>query len=543
MMMRRRLLLRIVIFNALAALFSACSWMPAPKELEAPRIVEIIPNSFVVSATDVLRIRFSKALHPGSVHDKNVLLLAASSLTDEFVKDFEHGGLTNAHSAEVLSASVGLENGNDTIVLRPEAKLGEGQHYAVLISYQVRDTHFSPLVNEQGLKSSAHFYFKVQGQDPYAIAKDFGNKDDGSVSPCIKRLRVVFSAPLKPLSENFVTIETAGARVVPFAELSSDGFTLNVNLDTVKETGETLTPASQYKIQIGKESFDFRTHDSCTPRIRSQVPVLIVDAGEQEAKIRLTNGAKGILTFWYGQLPTSLDCMGAACPVRVSPILQKNAFVMPLSCSINRLKANESYYYYYIFDPDEGEPFSGRGTISTINLPSVSINEVMFAPLVHAKNKDWTGEYIELLNFGNKPVALSDLSLEVSASELKTGTVCDFKSIGLNGVLAPNGFAVLVGKAFDASLYPMLDERSILRASTAKLCATLPNKKGARVVLRDANKHVISALTLHQPAQKGRSIERIAPKAPDEATSMCLSLEDIGPTPGRANGVYGQSCE
>ena len=91
----------------------------------------------------------------------------------------------------------------------------------------------------------------------------------------------------------------------------------------------------------------------------------------------------------------------------------------------------------------------------------------------------------------------------------------------------------------DGTIYGSVDEASIVRLGTT---CSLTNGEELLVELIDPNDRPVSTMTA--PASKeGRSVERIAPDAPDSADSYCFSRTDAQPTPGRQNSVVAAGCE
>jgi hypothetical protein len=149
-------------------------------------------------------------------------------------------------------------------------------------------------------------------------------------------------------------------------------------------------------------------------------------------------------------------------------------------------------------------------------MPHVVVNEVLANPLGLEPDQEW----VELFNDGSAPADLDGYVLEDlgGATPLPAAT------------LAPGGYALVVNDTFveDDDIAPRPAPGTLVLRVPALGKNGLTNA-GERIVLRASGGEVLSTMPPTPKPKPGMTVARVAPRAPDEATSSFVVAE---PTPG-----------
>jgi hypothetical protein len=238
----------------------------------------------------------------------------------------------------------------------------------------------------------------------------------------------------------------------------------------------------------------------------------------------------------YGVDGDALDCLGAICPVLGAAVRAPTPGATPVAfthaVAIEGLTVGVTYRAIVSAEDDVGNVAAATLTFVTEPLPKLAINEAMVDP----DGTENEGEYVELVNFGAVDLDVSGWRLEVSGNSVCTATLPS------PTVLGPGAFLLVVGGAFSPATYGLADDVPMAKSGGSNICGSGLLNDGVQLRVVDASGRPISSMGKHVRPIAGRSIERTSPEALDVAASFCVSRSDVGPTPGRQNGVALQGC-
>ncbi len=293
----------------------------------------------------------------------------------------------------------------------------------------------------------------------------------------------------------------------------------------VADTGQTLQPFSA----------EFQTSAACdeAPHQLSGAPAAI--AGEVNATVRYRTTKPSTTFVRFGVDGGALDCLGLPCPVVGAAARTPDNGTFVHSVLLEGLTVNTTYRAIVSAEDDFGLVATGTLTFLTEPLPKIAVNEVMVDP----SGTENQGEYIELANFGAVEIDVTGWRVEVTGSSTCTATLPA-------RIIPPGAFLLVVGNAFVPGTYGLADDNTLARSSSQSVCGSGLVNAGVQVVVMEPSGRPVSSLGKHitlASRDEGRSIERIAPDAPDVAASFCLSRTDSGPSPARQNGIVAQGCQ
>lgn len=184
------------------------------------------------------------------------------------------------------------------------------------------------------------------------------------------------------------------------------------------------------------------------------------------------------------------------------------------------------------------------GSFVTAPLPKVVLTELL-ADSPAGITPDANGEFLELYNDGEEAIDLSGFAITLDGGENAGGSTCELPTDGTAPVLQPGAYLVITNANFVAEAYGIFDPSLIYRVEGGYLCGRGLANDGQAVGIVDADGRPLSGFGGFPglKPREGRSVERIAPDAPDVETSFCYSRTDTGPTPGAENGVRVSGCE
>jgi hypothetical protein len=260
-------------------------------------------------------------------------------------------------------------------------------------------------------------------------------------------------------------------------------------------------------------------------------------AGEVTATVAFATNKASTTFVRYGLDGGDLDCLGAPCPVAGVAVRTPTPGSSPLAfehaVAIDGLTVGLTYRAVVSAEDDVGNVASAALTFVTEPLPKLAVNEVMVDP----DGTENAGEYIELVNFGDADLDVSGWRVEVTGNSACSAT------LPTPTVITPGAFLLVVGAAFTPATYGLAEDTPMARSSGNNICGSGLLNDGVQVKVFEPAGRPISSLGKHVRPAAGRSTERTSPDALDVAASFCLSRSDVGPTPGRQNGVTVQGCE
>ena|GEM_PF-5242636 len=426
----------------------------------------------------------------------------SQSVTPAMLKRVER-----AKSAEVaapfLPGAIFLSDSRDKIVMRPRVKLEYGESYSLYLFNCFRDDNGSPLL------PSAH-EFVVEAAPLRIVSHDIILPGDSLAMPGRKYFHFRFSQPLnqdEPLVVSF-------GNLLAETSLSEDRRELLVVLDNGLRANTT------YELNFGailKEPLIFTTATENSKHRNSLLRDFYITGYETHVEVE----AHVPYLFRFS-----------------ARIGDQSAFGKD-NLSIEELVPNTEYDFEIEAENLFGDKETKVGRVATRKVATVTINEIMANPKLPKRVSDSVGEYIELYNFGDKPVNLTGFTIEVDAK------VCPLTIKGSGFIILPaKSFMIVVGKKFDVGVFGLPENSAIFRMPTQTVCGNLRNWPMPSIVLRDETGRKISKFSSMPSAkEKGFSVERLNPGEKRGKEQYCYSRTDMGPTPLRMNGISEKGCE
>ncbi len=550
--------MRLVIAHVVVVLaLSGCKPAEPEKDRTAPRVIAVEPSDPVVPVDVAFVITVSEDLLATTVdadptsQTVTVVLVPRAATLDALITDFNSPPLADSRQDEPVPVDVDADGA--ALVITPLAPLEPRTAYVLLLGSDITDAASNPLVDGSGLKALFRYDFETDGGQPTVTDVDVDGP--GLVAPNRRRLVITFNQPVQNVGNDTLTLTPAAPIDAILANEArtevtvligagegcnrlapSTTYTLAVSAAVVGDTGQALAPFSA----------DFTTGAAC-----DAAPNLIVDGpdaipGEVAASVRFETTKASTTEVRFGLSGGPLDCLGAACPVLGTPARAAIAGSSPPrflhSVELAGLALDSSYDVVVSAEDDVGNTATAPVSFITAPLPKVAINEVMANP---STSSEATGEYVELVNFGDVVVDISGWLLLVDGGDEGGGCTAELpEAIGL----APGAFLVVAGVNFDEEHYALGGDVAVVQLASQSganaMCGLVNDPKP--FLLADSDGRPVSTVSSHastDPKENGLSVERIAPDAADVDESFCLCKASIGPTPGRANSVTIGGCD
>jgi len=513
-----------------------------------PRVVSVSPALPIVPVTTSFEVTFSEVIEPGSIDDDptseevTVILVPRAEVTDTFLSDLRNPPLIESRQAVCVALDARARG--DRLDIEPDAPLLPRTAYTLLISSSVRDPAGNPIVDSFGLAAVFRYDFETDAGAPAVADTDLGT---ALVAPNRRRISVTFNQPVTNVGETTVSFSPP----VPLeAVLLDESRTVATLFVAAPQTGcERFTPATTYTLALSDGivadtgqallpfAAEFTTGAACdtTPHTLVGAPAAV--AGEVTATVAFATNKASTTLVRYGLDGGALDCLGAPCPVAGVPVRAPTPGSSPLAfehaVAIDGLTVGLTYRAVVSAEDDVGNVASAALTFTTEPLPKLAVNEVMVDPT----GTENAGEFIELTNFGDVDIDVSGWRVEVTGNSSCTATLPTPTTI-------PAGaFLLVVGAAFTPATYGLADDTPMAKSAGNNICGSGLLNDGVQVKVFEPAGRPISTMGKHVRPDEGRSTERLSPDALDVAASFCLSRSDVGPTPGRQNGVTVQGCE
>jgi hypothetical protein len=513
-----------------------------------PRVVSVSPARPVVPVTTSFEVTFSEVIDPASVDEDpasetvTVVLAPRAVVTDTFLSDLRNPPLVESRQGDCIPLDARVRG--DRLDLEPEVVLQPRTAYTLLISSRVRDPAGNPIVDGFGLANVFRYDFETDAGAPAVAGTDLGT---ALVAPNRRRVAVTFNQPVRnvgettvsfspPVSLEAVLLDESRTVATIFIEAPDVGcerftpattYTLALSDGIVADTGQALLPFSA----------EFTTGAACDTTPHTLVGAPSAVAGEVSATVAFSTNKASTTLVRYGLDGGDLDCLGAPCPVLGAPVRTPVSGSAPLAfahaVAIDGLTVGLTWRAVVSAEDDVGNVASASLTFVTEPLPKLSVNEVMVDP----DGTENQGEFIELVNFGDVDLDVSGWRVEVTGNSSCSAT------LPTPTVVPPGAFLLVVGGAFLPATYGLADDTPMARSSGNNICGSGLLNDGVQVTVFEPTGRPITSMGKHVRPAAGRSTERTSPEAVDVAASFCLSRRDVGPTPGRQNGVTIQGCE
>jgi hypothetical protein len=549
-----------VVALLVVVLAVACEPGDPNKDRTPPRVLTVEPAAPVVAVDVALRVTLSETVVPESVDGDpisetlTVALVPRAQASESFLSDFDNPGISESRQGQLVPVDVDVDS--DAVSITPTRALEPRTAYTLLLGSGIRDTAQNPLVDGTGLKATFRYDFQTDDGQPEVVDVDV---DGGAlIAPNRRRIAVAFNQPVQNVTSQTLTLtpstsieaillnaERTAATVVLGAPATgcarleaSTTYTLAVSDDVVGDTGQALAPFA----------VEFTTGSAC-----DESPNFVVDgpdaiAGETAATIRFETTKASTTEVRFGLAGGALDCLGAACPGIGNPARVPVPGTSPPrflhSVEVAGLEVGNSYEVVVSAEDDVGITASARVSFVTAPLPKVAINEVMANPPASFASEA-VGEYVEIANFGDVVVDVSGWAVLVEGGEDGGGCTAVLpEGLALNA----GAFLLIAGRDFDGAPYALGGDVVVARLANGAsngMCS-LVNSRAQPLLLTDSDGRPVSSVSSYSsivPDEDGRSVERTAPAAADVEESFCLSRNDAGPTPGRANSVSVEGCD
>jgi hypothetical protein len=514
----------------------------------APRVVSVLPARPVVPVTTAFEVGFSEVIDPASIDGDptsetvTVVLAPRAVVTDTFLSDLRNPPLSESRQDDCIPLDARARD--DRVDVVPRVRLQPRTAYTLLISSRVRDRASNPIVDRFGLASVFRYDFETDAGAPAVTGTDLGT---ALVAPNRRRITITFNQPVTnvgestvsfspPVSLEAVLLDERRTVATIFIEapdvgcerfIPSTTYTLALSDGIVADTGQTLLPFSA----------EFTTGAACDTTPHTLVGSPSAVAGDVSATVAFSTNKASTTLVRYGLDGGELDCLGAPCPILGAPVRTPVPGSAPLAfahaVAVNGLTVGLTYRAVVSAEDDVGNVASAAITFVTEPLPKLAVNEVMADP----DGTENAGEYIELANFGEVELDVSGWRVEVTGNSTCRAT------LPTPTVVAPGAFLLVVGAAFVPGTYGLADDTPMARSRGNNICGSGLLNAGVQVTVFEPSGRPISSMGKHVRPKAGRSTERTSPEAVDVAASFCLSRRDVGPTPGRQNGVTVQGCD
>ncbi len=534
-----------VSLSCLAALLCACP--PPPDDDDTPpRVLSVEPASPVVPVTVSFTVRFSEALDADTVSgdvtadNLSVAIAPRSEIDDAFLSDLRNPPFSESRQDDVVAVDVTVQG--DYITVTHSLPLAPLTAYTLAISEGVRDQAANPLVGPDGLAAPFLYDFSTDAGAPEVTATDVPS--NGIVPPNRKFFRVTFNQPVQNVGADTLTLTGVTAPAVAAVLMNEARTEATVVLDDPPSGCERLTPNGQYALSASAAILA----DTGQPLVAYALPIAAgaacdtspntlrnveAVAGEVSATIRYVTGKASGTEAYFGVAGGALDCLGGSCPA-LGVAAGGSGGSFNHTAQLSGLTVGVTYDFLVVAEDEVGSVARARGTFTTAPLPKITINEFLADSPDGVSDPD--GEFIELVSFEASDTV--DVSGWVVEETTATGSV---KSCTLPAAsaIAPGGFLVMVPTGFDETPYG--DVPDTQRATVTSWCGL--NNEDITLLLKDAGGRPIAGISTPSEPGNGRSLERTSPGAPDDPASFCTSRSDVGPTPGRENGVVSRGCE
>lgn len=528
-----------------AALCSACP--PPPDDDDTPpRVLAVEPATPVVPVTVSFTVRFSEALDATTVSGDvtadtlSVAIAPRSEIDDAFLSDLRNPPFSDSRQDDVVPVTVAVQG--DFITVTHTSALAPLTAYTLAVSENVRDTASNPLVGPDGLTAPFLYDFSTDAGAPEVASTDV--PANGIVPPNRKFFRVTFNQPVQNVTVDTLTLAGAGAPAVAAVLLNEARTEATLVLADPAAGCERLVPQGSYTLSASAAiladtgqalvafTLPVTAGAACdtTPNTLRNVEAV---AGEVSATVRYVSSKASATEVYYGLAGGALDCLGGTCPA-VGVAAGGSGGAFNHTAQLTGLTVDVGYDYLVVAEDEVGFIARARGTFTTAPLPKVTINEFLADSPDGVSDPD--AEFIELASFEESAtVDVSGWVVEetTAAGSVKTCTLPAASS------LAPGGFLVMVPSSFDET--PFGGVPANVRATLSSWCGL--NNEDITLSLKDAGGRPIAGISTPSEPGNGRSLERTSPGAPDDPASFCTSRSDVGPTPGRENGVVSRGCE
>ncbi|MCC7072670.1 MAG: Ig-like domain-containing protein [Deltaproteobacteria bacterium] len=529
----------------LAFLVGACP--PPPDDDDTPpRVLSVEPATPVVPVTVSFTVRFSEALDADTVSgdvtadNLSVAIAPRSEIDDAFLSDLRNPPFSDSRQDDVVPVEVSVQG--DFVTVTHTQPLLPLAAYTLAISENVRDEAANPLIGPDGLAAPFLYDFSTDAGAPEVASTDVPS--NGIVPPNRKFFRVTFNQPVQNVSVDTLTLGGATTPAVAAVLMNEARTEATLVLDDAASGCERLAPQGQYTLSASSAivadtgqalvaySLPVTASAACDTAANTLRNVEAV-AGEVAATVRFVTSKASSTEVYFGVAGGALDCLAASCPASgVAAGGSGGSFNH--TAQLAGLTVDVAYDYLVVAEDEVGSVARAHGTFTTAPLPKITINEFLADSPDGVSDPD--AEFIELTSF--EPSATVDVSGWVVEETTAAGSV---KSCTLPAAssIAPGGFLVMVPSSFDET--PFGDVPDNVRATLSSWCGL--NNEDITLSLKDASGRPIAGISTPSEPGNGRSLERTAPDAADDPASFCTSRSDVGPTPGRENGVVSRGCE
>ncbi len=536
-------------------------------DLSPPRVVRVEPAGPIIPIDADFTITFSEDIATARLFDPDpdddepirdfVVLVPAASVTDTWLTDVANPPLIDSRQDDIVPGTLEVID-SVTLKFSPEGVLARGTNYNLIVSADVRDTSGNPIVGADGEKQNFVYDLRTDAGPPQVTSTNAF----ATLPPNQKRFTVDFNQPVQNVDLSTVRFSASGGAAPPTIqsiEMNAARTRATVLVNTLGAGCERFTPSSSYELLVGpgieddsgrvmgQEPFEFSTGAACdlSPNVVFGRGVSwfarFLSTGETEVRITVyfSTTKPSTTAVRYGNRNEELDCLDRTCPALGDDArLVNDQGLYVHQVTFEDLVIDQSYDYAVFAEDDVGSVAVGGGSFVVTPTPTVAVNEILPNPV----GDEASGEFIELVNYGDGPVSLREFGIIVGdKDECAFGTGAP--------TIQPDDFVVVAKQSFDPTLYPGFDELKLYTPETddgdcGSGDLTLTNDIQA-VQLTDDFGVSISAYAGYAnirptDSHEGESIERINPTAPDENPSFCFG--GGAPSPGRANSVLSVGC-
>jgi hypothetical protein len=522
---------------------------PTTTDLDPPRVVEVLPAGPIIETSATFTVRFSEPIAAQRVLDgvDMVALAPANFVDNAFLTDIGRPPLIESRRARTLPSTIGFSEDRLTLTVTPNTAMTAGTRYALVISSDVRDTSGNPLVGPTGEKANFVHEVRTDAGPPVATA----SSAVGTVPLNLKRIRVSFNQPMNGFSTDAIRVDGTGvgAPAITALEVAPDRMSATLVLADSTEGGcARLAPLANYVVVVAGDltddvgrivqprTFPFEASGACDLTPNRIVGAVTSYGIAPTGYVFFVTSKASTTEVRFGREGFDLDCLGTTCPSvgEDSRTAATNGFSH--SATFIGVIDGDTYDVLVRAEDDMGNVALGTTSLVVTPRPTVAINEILQNPV----GPEEAGEFIEIANYGPETVSLAGFTLQI-ADRVPCG-------LGVDPILdlAPGAYLVVARSTYVPSTYPEGDETRVYNPPGCGATQLLLANEVVSVALFDDLGRPVSVyagyptLSPAPAAREGKSIERIAPDAPDREESFCFSTG--APSPGRENSVLALGC-
>lgn len=521
-----------------ALLLAACgAGLPEPM----PRVVGAWPSGDAVDPDQVVAaVEFSEPVDPAGLADGRFLALAREADVRVVVAAAEApGGIGSG--IPVVAGTASVVAGGRRAELRPASPLDPMTGYAVVLASQVRSAGGRPVLDPAGRRRPFVSPFRTGPRpDRQPPQPRWLRPPHGPVPANLAALRLGFG---EPVSGALALAGAASARPVAPApevlglDLAGDlpAGPLSPSLQAVADAaGNRPAELAPLEVKACRDLAAPAVAEASAAAAAGETFLAVTVEADEMVRLGVEaaadgQGGCGAAPAW----PATLVRWSEPAPCPGFDPCRAGAATCPAAVRLEGLCPGRRLLWRLLAEDLAGNraaPGPWREAQTAPPVPRPVLSEV----LVDAAAPEEGGEYAEVANLGTGEADLVGWRL---AKRTASGAWVRCALEPLGGAVPPGGHGLVVGGAWDGR-YRLPPGTPLFRCGPAALLGGLANDVPPALALEAPDGTTASSLGLSTaPLRCGdRSVERVQPAGPDEATNLACSPASPG-TPGACNGA------